>query len=205
MKSKQKPRTKLLNIRKITIVGVLTAITVVLGQMGWGLINVGLPAKVTIMHIPVIVGAVLEGPLVGIMVGLLFGIFSIIQNIIAPAPLSFALINPLVSVLPRMLIGVTAYYTYFSLKKIPKEPIRIGIAAAVGTITNTIGVLGMIYLLYVAKFAELKGIGTNEAGAVIAGLAITNGLPETIVAIIITIAVVVPIKRLAIKKELIKK
>ena len=79
-------------------------------------------------------------------------------------PLSFIFYNPIVSVLPRILIGITSYYTYM-LIKIKNEPIKIGIAAAVGTATNTIGVLSMIYLFYAKDY--LQSIGKLGENAVI--------------------------------------
>ncbi|MDK2810601.1 MAG: hypothetical protein PWR27_1310 [Petroclostridium sp.] len=196
MKSSQNAGVATFSIRQITVVGVLTAITVVLGQSGLGfLIIPGLPAKITIMHIPVIIGAIIEGPVVGALVGLLFGIFSIIQNMMMPTPLSFAFLNPLVSVLPRVLIGIVSYYAYrfISLKY---DSIKIGITAAIGTATNTIGVLGMIYLLYAAPFAELKKVDVSKVGKIMAGIAVTNGIPEIIAAVIITIAIVTPLKKI---------
>ncbi|MDK2801006.1 MAG: hypothetical protein PWP27_1975 [Clostridiales bacterium] len=196
MKSLQKTGVAFFNIRQITVIGVLTAITVVLGQFGLGFLVIpGLPAKITIMHIPVIIGAIIEGPVVGVMVGLLFGIFSIIQNMMVPTPLSFAFLNPLVSVLPRMFIGVTAYYAY-NMVRVKYDTMRVGIAAAVGTATNTIGVLGMIYLLYAVPFAELKKVDVGTVGTVIAGIAVTNGVPEIIAAVVITIAVVTSLKKI---------
>ncbi|MBZ4646326.1 MAG: transporter component [Clostridia bacterium] len=196
MKSSQNAGVATFSIRQITVVGVLTAITIVLGQSGLGfLIIPGLPAKITIMHIPVIIGAIIEGPVVGALVGLLFGIFSIIQNMMMPTPLSFAFLNPLVSVLPRVLIGIVSYYAYrfISLKY---DSIKIGITAAIGTATNTIGVLGMIYLLYAAPFAELKKVDVSKVGKIMAGIAVTNGIPEIIAAVIITIAIVTPLKKI---------
>src|SRR5665811_1266809 len=100
----------------------LSAVCVVLGLTGYGFIP--LPgAKATIMHIPVIIGSIIVGPIVGMTIGLIFGIFSIMQNIMAPNILSFAFINPLVSVLPRVLIGLTSYYVY-NIKFIKKDSIK---------------------------------------------------------------------------------
>ncbi len=60
--------------------------------------------------------------------------------------------NPLISVLPRMFIGVTSYWTYFGLSKLFKkaksvvvrESIPAAIAGVVGSLTNTV-----LYLLAV--------------------------------------------------------
>lgn len=178
----------------LTTIGMLSAICMVLGLTGFGFIP--LPgAKATIMHIPVIVGSIIGGPIVGMTIGLIFGIFSIIQNITAPNLLSFAFINPLVSVLPRVLIGFTSYYVY-KLSFIKNHNIRIGLATVVGSLTNTFGVLTMIYILYAVKFATAKGIDPSIAAKTIYGIAIINGVPEAIIAVIITIPVILAIKKI---------
>lgn len=182
-----------LGVRQITTVGMLSAISVILGMTGYGFIPLPI-AKATIMHIPVIIGAILEGPKVGMLIGLMFGAFSLIQNIMSPNLLSFAFLNPLVSVVPRVLIGLTAYYSY-KLVKSDNDTLRIAIAAAVGSLTNTVGVLGMIYLIYAAQYAQAKGIAVTMAAKTIFGIALTNGIAEAIVAVIISIACVIAIKK----------
>ena len=183
-----------LKTNQLTTIGMLSAICVVLGLTGYGFIP--LPgAKATIMHIPVIIGSIIGGPIVGMTIGLIFGIFSIIQNITTPNLLSFAFINPLVSVLPRVLIGLTSYYVY-KLNFIKKDSLRIGLATVIGSLTNTFGVLTMIYILYAAKFAASKGIDPSIAAKTIYGIAIINGVPEAIIATIITIPVILSIKKM---------
>lgn len=180
--------------RQIAVIGMLSAISVVLGATGFGFIPLPM-AKATVMQIPVVIGAILEGPIVGVAVGLIFGLFSIIQNLTNPSSiLYFALINPLVSVLPRMLIGVTTYYSY----KIPlkNDVVKTGIAAAIGSLTNTVGVLGMIYILYAAQYAAAKNIPVSTAAAAIFGVSLTNGIPEMIVCILITVPVVLAVRKI---------
>jgi len=65
--------------RKIVITGVLGAIAVLLGLTRLGFIPWISGASLTIMHIPAIIGAILEGPIVGLGIGLIFGIFSEIK------------------------------------------------------------------------------------------------------------------------------
>lgn len=116
-------KSKYLNVRRLTIIGILGAITAVLGSTPIGFIPIG-PTRATIMHIPVIIGAIIEGPIVGGFVGLIFGLFSIFQAVTAPTPVSFAFINPLVSVLPRILIGIISYYAYRGLSTIGNKGIK---------------------------------------------------------------------------------
>jgi uncharacterized membrane protein len=232
------------DIRKLTIIGVLGAISVVLGMTPLGFIPVG-PTRATIMHIPVIIGAIVEGPIVGAFVGLIFGMFSIYQAITAPTPVSFVFLNPIVSVLPRVLIGITAYYTYkgtmgmlyliwaaiiaylsrgiylnitdytsiwpllmnvglliltlgmvyLTATKFKDKALDTVIAAVVGTMTNTVGVLTMIYVLFGERFVEALGQDVEFARKVIVGIGVTNGIPESIIAIIIVTSVVSAVKR----------
>lgn len=180
--------------RQITTVGMLSAISIVLGITGYGFIPLPV-AKATIMHVPVIIGSILEGPKVGMLIGLIFGVFSLIQNIMTPNLLSFAFLNPLVSVFPRILIGITSYYSYMLVKS-KKERFKIAVAAAVGSLTNTVGVLGMIYFLYASQYAHAKGIAVSAAAKVIFGVAFTNGIAEALVAIILTTASLTAIKKI---------
>lgn len=132
------------NVRKMAIVGVLGAISAVLGMTPLGFIPVG-PTRATIMHIPVIIGAIMEGPVVGAFVGLIFGVFSIFQAITNPTPVSVVFLNPLVSVLPRILIGIVTYYVYNSLKRL-----------------GTKKTLGILYILWIGIILYLaKGIYGN--------------------------------------------
>lgn len=191
--STNESKRPLFRTRQLTIIGMLSAITVILGLTGYGFIPLPM-IKATILHIPVIIGAVLEGPRVGFMVGLIFGLFSIFQNIIAPSILSFAFLNPLVSVLPRVLIGLAAYYCY-RLVPLKNEAIRIGLGAVVGSLTNTIGVMGMIYLLYAADFAAARGIDPATVLTIVGGIVVTNGVPEAILSAVITVPIVLMIQK----------
>ncbi|HHY77140.1 MAG TPA: ECF transporter S component [Clostridiales bacterium] len=176
------------SVRKLVITGMLAGVSILLGSTPLGFIPVG-PTKATIMHLPVIIGAIMEGPVVAVGIGLIFGVFSMIQAVMAPTVISFVFLNPLVAVLPRVLIGITAYYTYKATKS-------AAASAAVGTLTNTVGVLGMIYVLYGAQFAAAMGQDQTKAAALLLGIATTNGIPEVIVAVVVVTAVVSALKRI---------
>lgn len=158
------------NVRKIVIAGVLAAISALLGVTQLGFIPVPTPAgSATIMHIPAILGGVMEGPLVGAIIGLAFGIFSMISPAV---PVK----DPLVIVLPRLFIGITAWAVYIALRRF-NELAALTCSAIIGTLTNTVLVLGM---------AILRGY---IAPGVAVTIGITNGLPEIVVAVIIVVAV----------------
>lgn len=177
---KAKPIKKV-DVRKMSIIAVLSAISIMLSMTPLGFIPIG-PTNATIMHIPVIIGAIVEGPIVGISVGFIFGATSLLRALTMPTITSFAFINPLVSVLPRVLIGIAAYYVYKLAVKLTKNVFVSGwITGVIGSLVNTVGVLGMVYLLYGAKYAEALGESASAAKTLILTLIATNGIPEAIV------------------------
>lgn len=179
--------------RQITTIGALFAIVIVLGATGLGFIPVP-PVNLTIMHIPVIVGSLVEGPIVGGMLGFLFGCFSMFHAINTPMPVSFIFLNPVVSILPRILIGVTPYlvYKYLNIKKYTK--IRIGIAAAVGSFTNTLGVVGLMYVLYLEQYSQALHISTSVASKTMF-LLVLNGFNSAGLSIVVALPIVLAVKK----------
>ncbi|RYL92503.1 ECF transporter S component [Sporolactobacillus sp. THM7-4] len=174
-----------LSVRRIVIAGVLGAIAILLGVSRLGYIPVPTPAgNATIMHVPAIIGGIIEGPIVGLIIGLIFGVSSFLD---ATVPLFK---DPLVSIFPRLFIGVIAFFVYFGFKRF-NEYVAIGAAGFVGSMTNTILVLGM---------AVIRGYFTLSVAL---GVAIANGIPEAIVALIVTLAIVTSWKKIggSIKKK----
>lgn len=108
-------------VRKIVVAGVLGAIITLLGYLGTagpGFIPVPTPAQhATTLHVPVIIGAVLEGPIVGLVLGLIFGIFSWFQAGILGVVMFQ---DPLVAILPRLFIGITAWAAYAGFRRAGK-------------------------------------------------------------------------------------
>jgi uncharacterized membrane protein len=99
--------------RRIVVAGVLSAIAIFLGYTRLGFIPVPTPAgAATIMHIPAIIGGILESWGVGAVIGTIFGLFSFVQS---TTPLFK---DPLVAVLPRIFIGITPYFVYRWLRGI---------------------------------------------------------------------------------------
>jgi uncharacterized membrane protein len=167
-----------LSVRKIVISGILGAISILLGLTRLGFIPVPTPAgHATIMHIPVILGGVLEGPVVGLITGAIFGLFSFLQ----PGAPFFA--DPLVSIFPRLFIGVVSYLVYYSTRKI-NIVVACILAGAIGSATNTVLVLGM---------ATWRGYLPPEVSI---SIGVLHGLPELVVAAILTVILVKGIQRI---------
>jgi uncharacterized membrane protein len=176
--------TKGFTVRKIVVAGVLSAVAMLLGLTRLGFIPWFSGASLTVMHVPVIIGAIIEGPLVGCTIGFLFGLFSLIQAAIAPTgPIDIAFTNPLISILPRIVIGLTTWAVYQSFKGKHEVPALIT-ASIVGSLTNTVLVLSAL------------GIFAFIPWGVVATVAVGNGLPEAAAAAVLSVAVVAGWKRL---------
>jgi uncharacterized membrane protein len=154
-----------LSVRQIVIAGILGGIAIFLGATQLGFIPVpNLSGRATIMHVPVILGGALEGPVVGTIVGLIFGIFSSIQ---ADVPFFR---DPLVSILPRLPIGIVAWAVFAALRSRSLD-LASAAAGVLGSLTNTVGVLGMAVLLgYLPLAATVPIIPQAIAEAVLAAV-----------------------------------
>ena len=152
-------------------VAMMAAIVVLLANTPLGMIQLPI-IKATTTHIPVILGAILMGPLAGTILGCVFGICSMINNTIAPALLSFAfspflstsLIGAVkalwVAVGCRAMIGLVSGWLWIGLKKV-KAPdlIALPIVGFIGAWTNTVCVMGSIYFLLRPEYAKAMGVG----------------------------------------------
>jgi len=143
-----------ISTRKMAVAGMLGAVAIVLSVTGLGMIPMPtLAGRATIMHVPVILAAILEGPVVGAFTGFIFGLYSFMTPVGAiPA-------DPIVRILPRILIGITSYYTYVLFRR---SHLGAAMAAVVGTLTNTVGYLGLASLIgYMPWAASLTVVVTQ--------------------------------------------
>lgn len=148
-------------------VAMMSAIVILLANTPLGMIQLPI-IKATTTHIPVIVGAILLGPGAGAILGGVFGICSMISNTVAPVAVSICfspflsqtgLLGALkalwVSVGCRILIGVVAGWLWIGLKKLKANDFAaLPVVGFVGSMTNTITVLGSIFFLFRAEYAQ---------------------------------------------------
>ena len=168
-------------IYKLTITGAMGALIIVMGLTHIGFIPWFSGASITIMQIPVIIAAMIAGLGSGIGTGLIFGIFSLIQAAIAPiGPLDPFFVNPLVSVLPRVLMGIGTFYCFKLFSSLPKSPrpVNYAISGLFGSLINTCLVLLMLVAIKAMDFKMFVAV------------LIANGLLEAAASAIITSIVV---------------
>lgn len=187
--------------RWMVCVALMAAIVIVLANTPLGMIQ--LPViKATTVHIPVILGAVLLGPLAGSILGGVFGICSLISNTMAPTLLSFAF-SPFMSTtgLPgvlkalwisvgcRILIGVVSGWLWKLFEKVHlNQTIALPITGFVGAMVNTVTVMGSIYLLFAQQYAQAQNVGITAVWGLIMGTITASGIPEAIASAVLVLA-----------------
>ena len=174
--------TKKMDVRRMAQIALLVAIMIVLASTPLGYIPLPF-MRATTMHIPVIVGACLLGPKVGALLGGLFGITSVVIATVQPNITSFVF-TPFYSFSPEF------HGSWMSLVVAIAPRILIGVVAGLaGSMTNTVGVMGLIYLLFGEQYALAGGKDPALLFGVILGVIGTNGVVEAIIAGILTAAV----------------
>ena len=206
-------------IRDMVILALFTAIIILFTFTPVGYIALPI-IKPTILHVPVIIGSILLGPTKGAFLGGMFGLSSLIKNTLVPGLSSFVF-TPFIPVpgldrgspwalficfVPRILVGVTPWLVYKLVEKIcsvRNVGVQAGgmvVASVVGAFTNTALVMGTIYFVFRDAYAAANNMASDAVLGAILGVVATNGVPEAIVAAVVTPAVCVPLVR-ALKLE----
>ena len=183
-------------------VALMAAIVIVLANTPLGMIQLPI-IKATTVHIPVILGAILLGPGAGAILGAVFGICSLVSNTMAPTLLSFAFSPFLsttgipgalkaiwISVGCRILIGVVAGWLWVLFTKIKlNQFIALPIVGFVGSMVNTVTVMGSIYFLFAQQYAEAKEVALTAVFGLVMGTVTASGIPEAIAAAVLVLAI----------------
>ena len=194
-------KTKKHDTRWMVSVALMAAIVIVLANTPLGMIQLPI-IKATTVHIPVILGAILLGPGAGAILGAVFGICSLVSSTMAPTPLSFAFSPFLsttgipgalkaiwISVGCRILIGVVAGWLWVLFTKIKlNQFIALPIVGFVGSMVNTVTVMGSIYFLFAQQYAEAKEVALTAVFGLVMGTVTASGIPEAIAAAILVLA-----------------
>lgn len=142
-----------LRVKEITTAGIFGAIILFLSLvpapwgLTWGFFRITGGVEVTIIHIPVIIGAIFGGKRVAIMLGAMFGIGSMLAALIYGGVFAPFFYNPLVSILPRILFGYFIYLFYNGIRKVVKQPVvSIALTMGLSTVAHSLMVLTMLYL-----------------------------------------------------------
>ena len=174
---------KKIETRKLTTAGVLAALIVVMTVVPYtGYIPIG-ATEMTTLHIVVAVGAVMLGWRYGAFLGLVWGVTCVLRA--TTNPLWAPFINPLISVLPRILVGVAAGLCMQALRKRNCRPsLAASLSAAAATVTNTVLVLTAM------KLFDSTYAGMPLFGTIYTSLIAVNGVIELIASIVLVPSVI---------------
>lgn len=178
----------------LTQLSLLIAIELVVGLTPLSFITVP-PVSITVLHIPVIIGAILLGPTDGALLGVVMGCISIFKATTATSPVDMAFSpflsgNPLgsllVAMVGRVLLGIVAalLFRLFIKLKVP-QTVSIALAAVLASLVHTVVVLGLLAVC----FADL-GVGLM---AILLTIVSLNGSLEIIAAGVVATAVCKPV------------
>ena len=190
--------TRKKDTRWLASVALMMAVVILLANTPLGMIQ--LPViKATTVHIPVILGAVILGPMAGSILGGTFGICSMISNTMAPTLLSFAF-SPFMSMtgIPgmlkavwisvgcRILIGTASGWLWILFRKIRLNPvIALPITGFGGAMVKTVLVMGSIYKLFAQEYAQVQNVAVDAVWGLIMATVTASGIPEAVVSAIL--------------------
>jgi len=154
--------------------------------------------EITLIVVPVTVGAIVLGPVSGAILGGIFGATSFIQCFgISPFGATLLGINPwatfIVCMVPRILMGWVAGMLFAGLRKSNmNKNAAIAITNLVGPLLNTIFFMGALVLFfynteYIQGFASM--LGTNNVISFVIAFVGINGLVEAAASFIVGTAV----------------
>ena len=189
-------------VRMLTRLGILTAVIFLLAFTPLGYLSIG-PIAATTVQMPVIIGAVLLGPIPGGILGFFFGLSAVIKVLTMPGADYFATMalqySPLayiiICIVPRVLMGLLAGLLGAALKKafakktVGSGIIRYSVTGFVGSMMNTVFYLGALWLLAAEVIATAYGADLSAVGGIVMTTAVTAGIPEAIVSALVVSAV----------------
>ena len=186
---------------RMVALAMMAAIVILLANTPLGLIHLPI-IKATTVHIPVILGAILLGPVAGCVLGGVFGVCSLISNTIAPTLTSFAF-SPFyadgalgalkavwISVGCRVLIGLVSGWLWIILKKVKlPDMVALPVVGFIGSMTNTVAVMGSIYFLLAEQYASAREVAITAVYGLIMGTVTGAGVMEAVAAMVLVTAI----------------
>jgi uncharacterized membrane protein len=174
------------------------------------------PIVATLAMVPVIITAILLGTGAGAAMGAFAGLFSLlVWTFTPPSPLVAFVFTPfytlgttrgnvwslVICFVPRILVGVVAGACFKLFSRLKwKSGVVFGLSGALGSLANTFGVLGGIYVFFGHSYATVLGKGFDVLLGLIGLTILTSGIPEAVIGGVAAFAVCRPLQRY-IKRE----
>lgn len=203
------------NTSDLVKMALFVAIIILLSVTPLGYIHLGV-INATTIQIPVIIGAILFGWKKGAFLGGVFGITSMIKNTVQPNATSFvfspfvpvfgkdkgSLFAIVVCIVSRVMIGVVAGLLFKALSKTKLgKALSAGVCGFCGALTNTILVMGGIYLFFGRSYSAAKDQAYETLIGTVMATITGIGITEALVSAVISAAVCVPLFKYMSKKD----
>lgn len=181
---------------KLVELGIFIALVLVIQLLG-GAVKVG-PISISLVLIPIAVGGILLGPLCGAVLGLTFGVATVIGGLTGADPFTATLLNSgtwgaVFTTLLCLVKGTMAGFVSALIYKLlaPKSKVAAVLLAAVAApVVNTgLFILGALTVLNSLITQNFVGSGSNIIYFVFIGCAGVNFLIELAVNVIFTPAI----------------
>ncbi|MBG9979708.1 ECF transporter S component [Facklamia lactis] len=155
------------------------------------------PLSITIIHVTVIVATLWLGTKEGVLIGTFWGINSLIRAYLMPTSPMYIYVfsSPLVSVLPRILMPLIVGWSAHVKSKHMTDRLRYMIHGGLGSVLNTVLVLGAIAVFKRAEYLQIQGASLSNLWKVLGGIILINGIPEMIFSIIVTPIIMMALRR----------
>lgn len=195
--------------RKIAVTAMFLALLAVFSFTPLGLLPIipGVIDTAFLLILIVTLAVQLEGLWVGVICSTGFGIFSFINSFMRPSLMAFCFQNPLISILPRFVMGFTTYFAFIGVKKLTansnkgfvKNQLPSIVSALIAVVTNTALVLGLMALGYGSIVPEGS---TQSIIEIITGAVLVINFPVEIAANVIFVpALYTVLKKYAYKGD----
>ena len=197
-------------VRTLTQLALLLAIVLVMAYTPLGYLPIG-PLNMSLITIPVAIGAMTLGPVAGAVLGTAFGLTSFMNALQGKSVMGVALMTAspagyfVQAVIGRLLCGLCCALIYQAVKKALPDKTKLccAIGGVAAPLLNTLFYMGFMMLLfyntpYIQETAASKG-ATNPLTLVIAMVGV-QGLIEAITCCAIATVVTVPVLRYLGKK-----
>ena len=195
-----------MSVQYLARLAMLLAIVIIFTVFNIANIPVG-PIVATVYQVPVIIGACLLDVKAGAILGGAWGLLNFWLAITGQTTDVVALTaiseHPFgyfcVSFLPRIAVGIVAGLLAKALCG-KDRTVSYLITGALGSLTNTVGYLGLLYVLFRDLLARVYAIDMGAVVKMVLSVATTNGLVEAVVSAILTLAVCKAVNVLERKK-----
>ncbi len=190
-------RRKKTNVKKMVLAAVFAAIIIVMTFVPYTGYIQYLPGgiAITTLHIPVMIAAVFLGWKYGGLIGGIWGCTCVVLAFLNPAPGNVPFQNPIISVLPRIVVGIVTalVFSLVSGKHGGRGRRFLGVVLATlaGTLTNTVLVLTLLHFVGSTGNTDISALFDSIIYTIVG----INGVIELAAAVVIVPAVWVALER----------